>query len=205
MTRTTTAAIAKLYDALVLGAGPAGLSTALTLCRVKHTNAVFSISSFRNDPAYRDHTVLSRGELPVAEILRLGRLDIEKYGNLHFVERGAASARKMTVSSKDGNVSGFEVTDDSGGVWRGRKLVLAMGSKDIYPDIPGCDQCWGNTINQCLFCDGSAILFSDPSDAGPLRQHHASDGSARDTHSRNSSDRRPERSYSPSSGISQGP
>ncbi|GAB7338766.1 hypothetical protein MBLNU457_5475t1 [Dothideomycetes sp. NU457] len=177
MPGTTTTASAMLYDALILGAGPAGLSTALSLCRVKHTSAVFSTASFRNDPAYRAHTVLSRDDLPAAEIRRLGRLDIEKYDNAHFVERGAVSAKKTAVSSTDGNVSGFEVTDESGEVWRGRKLVLAMGSKDIYPDIPGYDECWGNTIYQCLFCDGrershmpAAILSFDH----PMQLHYVS-------------------------------
>jgi len=167
----------KLYDALILGAGPAGLSTALSLCRVKHTSAIFSTASFRNDPAYRAHTVLSRDDQPAADIRRLGRLDIEKYGDAHFVERGAASARQATVSSSDGNVSGFEVADDSGEVWRGRKLVLAIGSKDIYPEIPGYEQCWGNTIYQCLFCEGrershmpAAILSFDH----PMQLHYVS-------------------------------
>lgn len=177
MTKTTTTASAKLYDALILGAGPAGLSAALSLCRVKHTSAIFSTASFRNDPAYRAHTVLSRDDLPAAEIRRLGRVDIEKYGNAHFVERGAASAKKVAASAHNGNVSVFEVTDDSGEVWRGRKIILAVGSKDIFPDIPGYDQCWGNTIYQCLFCDGrershmpAAILSFDH----PMQLHYVS-------------------------------
>jgi len=177
MARFTTTASSTLYDALILGAGPAGLSTALSLCRVKHTSAIFSTASFRNDPAFRAHTVLSRDDQPAADIRRFGRLDIEKYGDAHFVERGAASAQRATISSSTGDVSGFEVTDASGEVWRGRKLVLAMGSKDIYPDIPGYDHCWGNTIYQCLFCDGrershtpAAILSFDH----PMQLHYVS-------------------------------
>lgn len=33
-------------------------------------------------------------------------------------------------------------------------MILATGVQDIYPDIPGYDECWGNSIFHCLFCHG---------------------------------------------------
>jgi thioredoxin reductase len=39
-------------------------------------------------------------------------------------------------------------------VWAGKKVVLAVGVKDVYPDIEGYDAVWGRGVYHCLFCDG---------------------------------------------------
>lgn len=58
-----------------------------------------------------------------------------------FVERGVVRARKV-----DG---GFEVEDGEGGRWRGRKIVLAMGVRDVLPTrIEGYVENWGTNIYQ---------------------------------------------------------
>ena len=135
-----------LFDALIIGAGPAGLSAALAVCRMKRTAVVFSTNAFRNDRARHAHTVLSRDHQPPGEIRRVGREQIEAYGTTLFVERAVLRARKAGV---------FEVEDDSGEIWRGRKMILAMGTRDVLPgEIEGYEECWGESIYQCLFCDG---------------------------------------------------
>lgn len=40
----------------------------------------------------------------------------------------------------------FEARDEKGGVWRGKKLVLAVGVKDVFPDIEGYTECWGEVM-----------------------------------------------------------
>src|SRR3569833_745604 len=40
----------------------------------------------------------------------------------------------------------FEATDARGTTWTGKKLVLASGMRDIYPDIPGYDDVWGRGV-----------------------------------------------------------
>lgn len=37
---------------------------------------------------------------------------------------------------------------------RQKKVVLAVGYHDVYPDIPGFIECWTDTIIPCPFCDG---------------------------------------------------
>ena len=136
-----------LFDALIIGAGPAGLSAALAVCRMKRTAVVFSTNAFRNDRARHAHTVLSRDHQLPGEIRRVGREQIEAYGTTLFVERAVLRARKGRVV--------FEVEDDGGEVWRGRKIVLAMGTGDVLPrEMEGYEECWGESIYQCLFCDG---------------------------------------------------
>lgn len=38
---------------------------------------------------------------------------------------------------------GFEAKDAGGEVWVGRRLVLAMGVRDVFPGIEGYAECWG--------------------------------------------------------------
>jgi thioredoxin reductase len=137
-----------LFDAIIIGGGPAGLSAALALSRQKHPAVVFSDSVFRNAKAHRAHTVLGHDHKPAKEIRRVGREQIEAYGTTHFVERAVRKARKI---EEEGT---FEVEDAEGETWRGKKVVLAMGAKDIFPDIDGYAECWGESIYSCLFCDG---------------------------------------------------
>ena len=137
-----------LFDAIIVGAGPAGLSAALALSRQRRPAVVFSTPEFRNSRAHRSPNVLSRDHQPASEIRGVGREQISDYGTTHFVERAVAKAGKDEANDV------FEVEDQEGEKWRGKKIVLAMGAKDVFLDIEGYADCWGESIYQCLFCDG---------------------------------------------------
>lgn len=138
-----------LFDAIIIGAGPGGLSATLALCRMKRPTVVFSTSEYRNSKAHRAHTILSRDHQSPSAIHRIAKEQIDVYGTTHFVERAVVKARK----DEDSNV--FEVQDEQGEKWRGKKIVFAMGAKEVLPeDIDGYAECWGGSIWQCLFCDG---------------------------------------------------
>lgn len=138
-----------LFDAIIVGAGPAGLSAALALCRMKRPAVVFSTTEFRNSKAHRAHTILSRDHQNPAEIRKIAKEQIDAYGTTHFVQRAIVKARK----DEEANI--FEVQDEQGESWRGKRIVLAMGAKDIFPEnIEGYADCWGHDIWQCMFCDG---------------------------------------------------
>lgn len=139
-----------LFDALIIGAGPAGLSAALALARVRGTAVVFNSDNFRNAKGHRAHYTLSRDHQPASEVRRVGREEIARYGTTRFVDRGVVRAGK-----NEGEGGGFEVEDAEGETWRGSKVVLATGVKDeMESGIEGYEACWGSTIHQCLFCDG---------------------------------------------------
>lgn len=56
-----------LFDALIIGGGPAGLSTALALGRVCRSALVFDSRTYRNSGVQAMHTVLSRVSLHCIE------------------------------------------------------------------------------------------------------------------------------------------
>ena len=47
----------------------------------------------------------------------------------------------------------FVITSDNESSIRAKKVILAVGYYDVYPDIPGFIECWGDTIISCPFCD----------------------------------------------------
>ncbi|KAL3466965.1 hypothetical protein BJX64DRAFT_284113 [Aspergillus heterothallicus] len=139
-----------LVDALIIGAGPGGLSVATGLARQLHTAVVFDSGLYRNARAAHMHNVLGWDHVNPAELRAKGRADLlGRYSTVQFQNSTIETVRRMTTEQ-----SLFEAVDAAGNKWYGRKLVLATGVKDIPLDIPGFDECWGTGIFHCLFCDG---------------------------------------------------
>ncbi|RAO73350.1 uncharacterized protein BHQ10_009362 [Talaromyces amestolkiae] len=138
-----------IFDALIIGAGPAGLSVATGLARQLHTTAIFNTSVFRNGVTKHMHNVVGWDHRDPADFRTRAREDLlARYSStVQFHDFGIESVCKRD----DG---GFEARDERGGVWWGKKLVLAMGVRDVFPDIEGYADCWGEVIHHCLFCDG---------------------------------------------------
>lgn len=139
---------ARVFDVIIVGAGPAGLAAALALSRVNRTVVIFTSSKYRNEKAIRAHSILSRDHTPPEEIRRIGREQIEAYNTTQFVESAVVKARNMD------HLGLFEVDDARGGTWQSRKVILATGVEDVMMDIKGYEDCWGSDIWQCLVCDG---------------------------------------------------
>ena len=48
----------------------------------------------------------------------------------------------------------FAIQLREGPVIEARRILLAIGIKDFWPDIPGLERCYGETIHVCPDCDG---------------------------------------------------
>ncbi|KAH8703163.1 thioredoxin reductase glit [Talaromyces proteolyticus] len=137
-----------LFDALIIGAGPAGLSTATGLARQLHTAVVFNSGTFRNAKAKHMHNVVGWDHRNSADFRDAGRRDLlARYSTIQFEDVGINTVKKISTGN-------FEAIDANGEIWQGRKLVLATGVRDVYPDIDGYEECWADGIFHCLFCDG---------------------------------------------------
>ncbi|KAF4335434.1 thioredoxin reductase [Fusarium beomiforme] len=163
------------FDALVIGGGPAGLSTATGLVRQVYRVAVFDSGVYRNASSNHMHNLAAWDHQSPAEFRSKARKDLlDRYGDLvQFVDKQVDIAKKTD--------SGFEVVDADGITWTGRKLVLATGWKDHLPDIPGYSECWAKGIFHCLFCHGyedrgkssAGVLGMNFSGTSPMALHLA--------------------------------
>lgn len=132
-----------IYDALIVGGGPAGLSTALTLARVCRTSIVFDSREYRNEGAKEMHTFISRDGIPPQSFRNISRGQIkDKYSDqVSFVE----GTKIVSVSNDEilPGYKGFQAVDSANNTYFGRKLVLATGIEDILPtDIEGYKENW---------------------------------------------------------------
>ncbi|EUC46428.1 hypothetical protein COCMIDRAFT_92864 [Bipolaris oryzae ATCC 44560] len=147
----------QIFDILILGAGPAGLNAALTCARTRTTALVLDSQQYRNEGIQHMHTVASRDHFPPDDFRRISREQIEaRYDTVWFHHATITCARKsvFALPTPPSPYQGFQITDDTGVSYRGKKLILATGSRDIFPAIPGYAENWPAHIYQCLACDG---------------------------------------------------
>lgn len=125
-----------LYDALVVGAGPSGLSTALTMARALQTVAVFDSGVYRNQLATHMHTLLTWDHKNPADFRQAARSEIlSRYQTVSFHDTNVTGIRKNDLGN-------FEATGPDGQSWLGRSVILASGVRDVLPDIEGYEDCW---------------------------------------------------------------
>lgn len=142
-----------IFDALIIGAGPAGLNAALVFARTRGTALVFDSQEYRNEGIKHMHTVASRDHHEPYDFRRTAREQIEsRYNTVWFQHATIAHATKKQIG--EDKYDGFEVRDSNDNAYVGKKLILATGSKDIMPDTPGYKENWPQHIYQCLACDG---------------------------------------------------
>lgn len=135
----------KIYDVIIVGGGPAGLSAALVLGRCRHTVLVCDSGRYRNHVAPAMHGFLSRDGLPPTELRRIGREQLQPYG-VSILETEITHAVKRETY--------FELTTAQGELLSARKLLLATGIIDNLPQVPGFDALYGISAFHCPYCDG---------------------------------------------------
>ena len=134
-----------IYDAIIVGGGPAGLSAALVLGRCGRRVLVCDSGRYRNQCSHAMHGYLTRDGLPPEELLRIAREELIPYG---------VEYRKTVVTGARTEGGGFHLVLDTGEELAARKLLLATGVKDRLPEIAGITEFYGQSIHHCPYCDG---------------------------------------------------
>lgn len=133
-----------MYDVVILGAGPAGLSAALVLGRCRRRVLVCDAGSPRNARARELHCYLTRDGITPLGLLHAGRDELQPYG---------VELRDVRVSDVNVAPDGFVVTLANETV-QARTVLIASGVADQLPQIPGLDECYGISAHHCPYCDG---------------------------------------------------
>jgi thioredoxin reductase len=135
------------YDAVVVGAGTAGLSAALVLGRFRRRVLVLDGGEPRYAPTAGVHGFFTRDGVGPRELLEIGREQLAPYGGMEY-----RAQRTTAVSGSDGY---FGVALEGGEIVRARKIVLATGVFDELPETPGgFKELWGRSICHCPYCHG---------------------------------------------------
>jgi thioredoxin reductase len=135
-------------DIAILGGGPAGLQAALVLSRTRKKIIVFDTPEPpRNAASHGVHNFLGLDGLLPKDIRKIAWEQIDKYNSAKLRKEKIVNVNK----EKDGI---FVIITDNEKSIRAKKVILAVGYYDAYPDIPGFIECWADTIISCPFCDG---------------------------------------------------
>lgn len=135
-----------MYDAIVIGAGPAGLQAALTLGRMHRPTLLLDSGEYRNGTVLHMHNVIANDGTPPAEFRATARAQLAEYSDIDVRDVGA-----QTVTGSEGS---FVVRLADGETVETRHVILATGVADDLPDIPGLQDLWGTKAFSCPFCDG---------------------------------------------------
>jgi thioredoxin reductase len=142
-----------MYDVVIVGAGPAGLSAALVLGRCRRTVLVCDTGQPRNAASRALHGYLTRDGTPPLGFLALAREDLEPYDSVEL-----RSVRVTDVECRSDRR--FDVTLESGDAVRARKLLLATGVQDNLPAIDGFRELYGASVFHCPYCDAWEVRDS---------------------------------------------
>ena len=134
-----------MYDVIIVGGGPAGLSAATILGRCRRTVLVCDDGQYRNEGSVALYGFLSRDGIHPAELRRIAREQMERY-EIEF--------RAVRVADAAPAEGGFTVTLEDGSAASCRKLLLATGLRDAIPDVEGFHTLFGNGVFQNPYSDG---------------------------------------------------
>lgn len=135
-----------MFDVIIVGGGPAGLSAALILGRCRRNVLLCDSGQFRNAASQALHGFLSRDGIPPIELLRIAREQLATYSTVKL-----ENIEVIDAVSKN---PGFEVTLQDGRKTSCKKLLFATGVVDTLPNIRGVDEFYGRSIFHCPYCDG---------------------------------------------------
>lgn len=133
------------WDAIVIGGGPAGLSAALWLARYRRRVLVLDSGRYRNEHVEQAHGYLGRDPIDPADLRSRAREDLLRYDSAELRESAASSA------VRDGD--GF-VVEAGGERLEARRLVVATGVRDVFPEVENFFDHYGVSVFHCPTCDG---------------------------------------------------
>lgn len=134
-----------MFDAAVIGGGPAGLSAASWLGRYRRSVVVIDSEEYRNACVDLSHGYLGSDPAPPSDLRKRGREEVARYPTVSF--------ENMRVDWATGVRDRFLV---GGGdrILRARRIVLATGVTDEYPEVDGFFEHYGASVFHCTSCDG---------------------------------------------------
>lgn len=135
-----------MYDVIIIGAGPAGISAALYAKRANKSVLVL----------YHGESQLEKAHMIDNYYGFVGGIT----GKQLYAD-GIAQAEELGVEVKNEEVTHIQMTasmtyevDANGEKYEGKTLILATGNKKIRPNIKGVLEYEGKGVSYCAICDG---------------------------------------------------
>lgn len=135
-----------MYDIIIIGGGPAGLTAALYACRANKKTLVIEKETFGGQITFSPKVENIPGFISLT-----GNEFAEKLVE-QVLEQGADVESCEALEIRDGEVKTV-VTDD--GEYQGKAVIIATGAKHRMLGIDGEERFVGEGISFCAVCDGA--------------------------------------------------
>ena len=136
-----------VYDAVVVGGGPAGLAAATWIARYRRSVALVDGGEPRNRWVEQAHGYLGDDPVDPRHLAERARRHLLRYPEAELCPGEATVARRYDDGA-------FEVQTDRELVLRARRLVLATGVRDRFPEVESFFEHYGASVFHCPTCDG---------------------------------------------------
>lgn len=137
-----------IYDILIIGGGPAGLTAATYACRAGKSVLVIEKAAFGGQITWSPKVENFPSVVSISGA-ELGDRLMEQ-----AMEQGAGVELDEAVSaSLDGDIK--RITCDSGAVFEGRSVIIATGARPRMLGIENEEALVGNGVCFCAVCDGA--------------------------------------------------
>ena len=156
-----TEAADEVFDVIIIGAGPAGLSAGLNLVRARRRVLMLDSNRPRHSATLMSHGFLTRDGVPPLLLRKLGREEFEKYPEASFHQAMVTSIERIEEPGPGGEPDGELIVVHSKGI-RGsgdrtataRTLLIATGLLETLPALPSIRAYYGTSMHSCTECDG---------------------------------------------------
>ena len=137
-----------MYDIIVVGGGPAGLTAAVYARRAGKSVLVIEKNSFGGQIAFSPKVENIPGTISISGAAFADAL-VEQAMNL------GAEVELEKVISVEKTENGFAVSTEEGSCFAGRTVILALGVKHRLLGLEGEQELIGNGLSFCAVCDGA--------------------------------------------------
>ena len=139
----------KVWDCVIVGAGPAGLSAAVYMGRFRRSTLVLDSQDGRwSYGQVNDNYLGFPGGVRARRLHALGRAQAERFG---------VTFQDALVTGIAEQAGGYRI-EYRGGEAEARTVIWAAGVRDRWPAFPGVRRLVGKHLFWCIVCDGWRTL-----------------------------------------------
>jgi thioredoxin reductase len=137
----------KVFEVIIIGGGPAGMSAALVLGRSRIKTLILNTEQPRNIVTTHSHGFLTQDGVHPSEILNIAKTQLTKYSSVDYKCEKAIDLHTEKETF---------LVETENNKYEAKRVVIATGHKDNIESIgiDGLKEVYGKSVYPCPFCDG---------------------------------------------------
>lgn len=135
-----------MFDVIIVGGGPGGMSAAMVLGRALRTVLLIDEGEPRHAVTKASHGYLTRDGIEPDTFRAIAQQELQQYPTIQRLGD--------TVRAVGWEKSYFSIVTASGARWWSRRVIIATGMKETLPSIKGLKDVYGISVFPCPYCDG---------------------------------------------------